>query len=214
MFQGIVSQKARVIRQQNSVLLLRPQKNWKTKKGESVAVNGVCLTLKNSAKNQYSFDLGEETKKATTLGSLRPGSWVNIEKPIRFTEPVSGHILLGHVDKVGRIISREQKNNSLIIEIEIPAPLGEFVAAHKGSIGIDGVSLTVNQIYATRDNVRLAVCIIPETMKKTTLSDKTTEDRVNVEIDYLAKVVLTQHNNFEKERTDIMDIPKWQQIRN
>ncbi len=153
--------------------------------GESISVNGVCLTVDTIAKDGFEADASAETLAKTTLGALSIGSRVNLERALRLDARLGGHIVSGHVDGVGALVSREPLGDAERIVFRAPAELMRFIAA-KGSIAVDGVSLTVNEV--TDD--KFAVAIIPRTKKETTLGDVVAEGPVNLEIDLLARYVL------------------------
>jgi riboflavin synthase len=150
--------------------------------GESVAVNGACLTVVARRDDAFEADLSPETLQRTTLGQAAVGDGVNLERSLRYNGRVGGHLVSGHVDGVGRIRDRKQEGNALLLTIEAPKELRRY-CAEKGSIAVDGVSLTVNGVG--EDFVRLAV--IPHTLKATTLGVKGTGAAVNLEADLIAK---------------------------
>jgi riboflavin synthase len=152
--------------------------------GDSMAVNGVCLTAAALEERAFTADLSGETQRATTLGSLRPGSRVNLERPVSASDPLGGHVVLGHVDAVGRV--RRVRPGRAALEILVQAP-PEVMAllVPKGSIAVDGVSLTAGVLE--RDG--FWIYLIPETVGRTTLGTRAVGDEVNLEADYLAKLV-------------------------
>ncbi len=154
------------------------------KVGDSIAVSGVCLTIAQLADTGFAADVSRETLACTTLGDARAGQAVNLELAVRAGEPLGGHLVTGHVDDVGRLVSRHEDGRSLRLEFEIPAALSRYVAA-KGSICIDGVSLTVNDVAGARFGVNL----IPHTLTVTTLGALQAGSRVNLEVDLLARYV-------------------------
>lgn len=151
--------------------------------GDSVAVNGVCLTVTAIEDGVLSFDAVPETLSRTTLSRLRPGTAVNVEPALRAGEPLGGHIVQGHVDGLGRVRSVASEGTGRRLEIEA----GELVryCVEKGSIGVEGVSLTV----ASVDEDAFAVALIPHTLAVTTLASLAAGDEVNLEVDVLAKYV-------------------------
>ena len=154
------------------------------KVGDSIAVNGVCLTIARLAGSGFTADVSRETLACTTLGDARPGQAVNLELALRAGEPLGGHLVAGHVDGVGRLVSRREDGRSSRLEFEIPAALSRYVAA-KGSICIDGVSLTVNDV----EGARFGVNLIPHTLSVTTLGALQAGGQVNVEVDLLARYI-------------------------
>jgi riboflavin synthase len=158
--------------------------------GDSMAVNGVCLTAAKLGEGWFAADLSGETQRRTTLGRLRAGSRVNLERPVSASDPLGGHVVLGHVDAVGRV--RRLRPSSAALEILVEAPpeiLGLLVP--KGSIAVDGISLTAGALE--RDGFWLT--LIPETVSRTTLGARAVGEEVNLEADYLAKLV---HRFMEK----------------
>jgi len=150
--------------------------------GESVAVNGACLTVTARQSDSLEADLSPETLQRTTAGQLAVGDGVNLERSLRYNGRVSGHLVSGHVDGVGRIRDRKQEGNAVMLTIEIPKELRRY-CAEKGSIAVDSVSLTINQVGD--DSVQLSV--IPHTAKATTLGVKGAGAAVNLEADLMAK---------------------------
>jgi riboflavin synthase len=159
--------------------------DWCLALGESVAVNGVCLTVVAADGGMLAFDLAEETRRVTTLGDLAPGDAVNLERPLRLDARLGGHLVLGHVDGVGEIVSREAVGEGVRVELRLPRGLLPLVVS-KGSIALDGISLTVNELL---DPDRISLFIIPETLRATTWGGKGAGARVNVEADILGKHV-------------------------
>jgi riboflavin synthase len=153
-----------------------------SKVGDSIAVSGVCLTIARFAQRGFVADVSRETLACTTLGDAVVGRAVNLELALRAGEPMGGHLVAGHIDGLGRLAARREDGRSWRLEFEIPAPLTRYVAP-KGSICIDGVSLTVNEI----EGARFGVNLIPHTLAVTTLGTLGTGDRVNVEVDLLAR---------------------------
>ena len=152
--------------------------------GDSIAVSGACLTV--TAKNQKNFqaDVSAETLSRTTLKFLQAGHKVNLEKSLRVGGFVGGHFVLGHVDATGRILSQTQKSGSLILAVEMNESIARYIV-EKGSVAIDGISLTVNKL----EKSRFYVNIIPHTAANTTLVMKREGDLVNIETDILGKYV-------------------------
>jgi len=150
--------------------------------GASVAVDGVCLTIVERAVGHFAADLGPETLALTTLGALEPGSRVHLERPLKLGDPLGGHLVLGHVDVMGTVVGRRTLGSALELEINAPAQVSRFLAA-KGSIAVDGVSLTVNTVV---DDV-FSVTLIPHTLEATKLGDRREGDNVNLEADMIVK---------------------------
>lgn len=160
--------------------------------GDSVAVSGVCLTAVEIKRKQFSADLAEETLQRTSLSRLKKGSVVNLELPARPQDRLGGHIVQGHVDGVGKLLSLDQikHRDDWRLVIDIPTPLARYVVP-QGSIAIEGISLTVAAIQGSR----IEVAIIPHTWQATNLRDLRPDDPVNLEVDVLAKYVekMTSH---------------------
>src|SRR5262245_37659235 len=150
--------------------------------GASIAVDGVCLTIVERATGHFGADLGPETLALTTLGNLEPGHRVHLERPLKVGDPLGGHMVLGHVDIMGTVVARRPVGASLELDIEAPAQVARFLAA-KGSVAVDGVSLTVNTVVG---NV-FSVTLIPHTLEVTKLGDKRVGDTVNLEADMIVK---------------------------
>lgn len=152
--------------------------------GDSVAINGACLTATSISGGDISFDAVPETLSRTSLGELRPGDKVNLETSLRAGQPIGGHFVQGHVDGVGTIESSRSLGESQVIRIAAPAEVLKYVV-EKGSIAIDGVSLTV----ASCDRSGFTIAVIPHTLAATTLHSKRAGDKVNLEADILGKYV-------------------------
>jgi riboflavin synthase len=152
--------------------------------GDSVAVNGVCLTATGVTPGGFTADVMEETLRRTALGSLTPGDPVNLELPLRATDRLGGHFVQGHVDGVGMVEGVQDEGFSKLVEIEAEAGVMRYVV-EKGSIAVDGVSLTV----ASLGDETFRVSLIPETLERTTLGRASLGDSVNLEVDVLAKYV-------------------------
>ena len=152
------------------------------KLGDSIAVNGVCLTAVEQGERHFSADVSRETLSRTTLGDASAGSPVNLELALLPTTRLGGHLVSGHVDGVGVVVDKRGDGRSWRFLIEAPAPLARYIAA-KGSICVDGISLTVNEV----DGARFGVNIVPHTLAETTLGQTETGRKVNLEVDLLAR---------------------------
>jgi riboflavin synthase len=150
--------------------------------GDSVSVQGACLTVTRMQDTRFYADVSRETMAKTTLGALVAGSSVNLEPSLRAGDALGGHWVSGHIDAVGKLETLVQDARSWRLEFELPGPLMRFVAP-KGSICVDGVSLTVNEVEGRRFDVN----IIPHTLKVTTLGERKVGDGVNIEIDVIAR---------------------------
>jgi riboflavin synthase len=157
--------------------------------GDSIAVSGCCLTVVAIDNGALAFDVSTESLSLTTLGGLREGAAVNLEPALRWSDRLGGHLVSGHVDGVGSIVSIEPDARSQRWTIEAPPMLARYIAA-KGSICVDGVSLTVNAVADARFEVNL----IPHTAAHTSLRERRVGDRVNLEIDLLARYVERLHS--------------------
>jgi riboflavin synthase len=151
-------------------------------RGDSIAVCGACLTAVELEDGRFTADVMNETLRLTNLGDLSVGDPVNLERAMNATTRFGGHMVLGHVDGVGTVVSREPSENWEWVRVSIPEELAKYVVL-KGSITIDGISLTVNEVNG---NV-LGFSLIPETLRLTTLGSKQPGDRVNIEADVMAK---------------------------
>jgi riboflavin synthase len=164
--------------------------------GESIAVNGVCLTVLPTNNNQMQFDVSPETLKCTTVGSLAIGDVVNIERAMLASTRLGGHYVSGHVDTTRRIQSIKQvgEYTELVIGEMVPADLNYLPT--KGSISVDGVSLTVNEV----DGCSVTLFLVPHTLAETNLRHRVVGDKVNIEFDYLAKMVAHQVEQMLKQQ--------------
>ncbi len=152
---------------------------------DSVAVDGACLTVTGVRGPLLSFDIIEETQRLTSLRRLRAGARVNLEPSLALSDRLNGHIVLGHVDGTGTVVKRRQLASELVLEIRVPRALRALLVP-KGPVTVDGVSLTVGARLGT---ATFQVHLIPETLRQTTLMARQPGDPVNLELDYLAKLV-------------------------
>ena len=152
--------------------------------GQSVALNGVCLSATKISKNLCMFEMIDETMKKTDLGNLKVGSLINIERSLKIGERLEGHFVLGHVDGVATITKIEQKPKEVKVWFKIPKKLVKYVV-EKGSIALDGISLTV----VDTKNDLASVCLIPHTIKVTNFKSKKVGDKLNIETDILGKYI-------------------------
>ena len=153
--------------------------------GQSVALNGVCLSATKISKNLCMFEMIDETMKKTDLGNLKVGSLINIERSLKIGERLEGHFVLGHVDGVATITKIEQKPKEVKVWFKIPKKLVKYVV-EKGSIALDGISLTV----VDTKNDLTSVCLIPHTVEITNFKTKKIGDKLNIETDVLGKYIL------------------------
>lgn len=189
MFTGLVREVGEVgwlRRTEKAVQLLvnAPRTAQRARNGESVAVNGCCLTVSACRHKQLMFDLLGESLERTNLGDFRPGSPVNLERALRIDGRLGGHFVQGHVDCAAKVLSIRSKGQDVRIEVELPVEFARY-ASFKGSIAVNGTSLTVAEVHPNS----FAVWIIPHTWQNTNLGDLHEGDRVNLEFDVLAKYV-------------------------
>lgn len=158
------------------------------RRGDSYAVNGVCLTatdhVRGGATAEVDFDVMGETLQRSALGALAPGDRVNVERPVRLADRLGGHLVQGHVDAVGEILRRDRQERWDVVTVALPAAIARYVV-EKGSITVDGISLTVASVAADT----FGVALIPETLARTTLGVKDVGAVVNLEVDVVAKYV-------------------------
>lgn len=173
--------------------------------GDSMAVNGACLTVTAMAGNRFQADVSAETLEKTGLGSLKSSERVNLEKAVRPLDFLGGHLVLGHVDGVGAIREKMTKSGSIIFGIDLDKGLTRYIV-EKGSITVDGISLTVNRC----DKNRFYVNMIPQTARMTTLGYKKVSDTVNIETDIIGKYVekLLSHNHDSGGKLDLNFLSK------
>ncbi|ABS26931.1 riboflavin synthase [Anaeromyxobacter sp. Fw109-5] len=169
--------------------------------GESIACSGACLTVVERGGGRVSFDAVPETLSRTTVGGWRPGTKVNLERALAVGERLGGHLVQGHVDAVGEVVQRRPEGQGARLTISLPASIAPLVA-EKGSIAVDGVSLTV--AAATRD--RFEVALIPETLARTTLGEAGPGTKVNLEADVIARHVARLR---EFEGPSAADLSRW-----
>jgi riboflavin synthase len=157
-------------------------------RGDSIAINGVCLTVTGSQDGEFSADVMGETLDHSSLGALSAGTVVNLERPLRPDGRLGGHIVQGHVDGTGIILDRQASGDWERVRISIPLDLARYVV-DKGSVAVDGISLTVSGVGENADGSWFEVSLIPETLARTTLGRKQPGDVVNIEVDLIAKYV-------------------------
>lgn len=185
MFTGIVEEVGRVAAVGNNRLTIQAhQVMERLKLGDSIAVNGACLTLVALDQDGFRVDLAPETLRRTCFGELRSGDRVNLERPLGVNDRLGGHIVQGHVDSAGRIASRIQEGDCVSMRISSPRRLIRYIV-EKGFVAVDGISLTV----VKRGASSFTVSVIPYTLENTNLKEKPVGARVNLEVDILAKYV-------------------------
>ncbi|MGW2331477.1 riboflavin synthase [Streptomyces sp. NPDC001700] len=205
MFTGIVEELGEIVAVENlddaSRFQVRgPVVTEGARHGDSIAVNGVCLTVVDTGDGHFSADVMAETLNRSSLGALTVGSRVNLERPMALGGRLGGHLVQGHVDGTGTLVEREPSEHWEIVKISLPGGLGRYVV-EKGSITVDGISLTV--VDAGPDY--FTVSLIPTTLDLTTLGVKQPGDPVNLEVDVLAKYVerLLNHEGADKDKEAI-----------
>jgi riboflavin synthase len=187
MFSGLVAALGRVLRVEKDALGARlhfASPLGALLLGESIAVNGACLTVAALEPEGFAADLSRETLERTTLGRLAPGDAVNLERAVALGERLGGHLVTGHVDGVARVMRVESIGSAREVELDGPAPLARYIAA-KGSVTLDGVSLTVNDV----EGARFRVMLIPHTLAVTTLGSVAAGRELNLEVDLVARYV-------------------------
>lgn len=185
MFTGIVEEVAIVTALDNGRLTVSATKVLPGMKlGDSMAVNGTCLTVVDYSEAGFRVDLSPETLRRTSLGNLTTGAEVNLERPLAVSDRLGGHIVQGHVDATGRITSMKPEGESVIYRVSAPKKLLPYIV-EKGFIAVDGISLTVVKKGASS----FTLSVIPYTLNNTNLKEKSRGDRVNLEVDILAKYV-------------------------
>ena len=204
MFTGLILERGEILsvkrRSGGAILSLKSKEAAAAaKQGASISVNGVCLTLINTNNNILSFDLSEETLRSTNLGSLKKGDAVNLEPSLSFDSKIGGHFVTGHVDAAGKIRSKVNIGDMVKVEIEAPVNVINFLV-EKGSVAVDGISLTVVDILKNS----FTVMIIPHTAKLTTSGFKGPGDTVNIEADILGKYVARFLNREENRDSRFM----------
>ena len=187
MFTGIVEERGEVVLPKGGgqrLAVRAPKVFEEAPVGASVSVNGVCLTVAERDAGVLTFDLAAETMARTTLGALQPGEHVNLERPLTLATRLGGHLVQGHVDGVGEVESVEPAPGGATMRVRLPAGLARYVV-EKGSMALDGVSLTVAGV----DDGSFTVALIPHTLAATTLGERGAGARVNVEVDVVSKYV-------------------------
>ena len=185
MFTGIVEEVGVVAKiSDNGMTVLATKVTEDLKLGDSIAVNGTCLTAVSFDRTEFSVDLSPETVRRTSLDRLSVGGPVNLERALLASDRMGGHIVQGHVDGTGRIMSTKRDGDSTIFRIRVPKRLNRYIV-EKGFVAVDGISLTVVKIGASS----FTLAVIPYTLKNTNLAALSVGDRVNLEADILAKYV-------------------------
>lgn len=169
--------------------------------GDSIAVNGVCLTVIEFDRHHFAADISNETLTHTSLGQLSPGSEVNLEKALTLQDRLGGHLVSGHVDGLGKILKQYDEGRSVRFHIQAPDDIAKYIA-NKGSICIDGISLTVNKVEGSIFTIN----IVPHTVKETIIKHYTLGKKVNLEVDVIARYLerlITGHTTPENQTSSI-----------
>lgn len=189
MFSGIVEETAQVVSvvrsSSSSRLVVKSSLNLSDVRiGDSIAIEGVCLTVVERRAEQLSFDLAEETLRCSTMSELRVGSLVNFERSLKMGDRIHGHLVFGHVDATVELVARYQEGTSVALTFAVPKHLNRYLAA-KGSVALAGTSLTIGEV----DQKYFRVYLIPHTQEMTTILQRQVGQRVNLEVDMLARYV-------------------------
>ncbi len=210
MFTGIIEDRGKVVKveyrgQEKRLTIGLPRHLTEVQLGDSININGVCLTAVGNKENTVEFDLSQETLQRSVLGELKEGDQVNLERALRLGDRLGGHIVTGHIDGIGVIAEKRKEREFLQLMVRIPESVSRYVV-QKGSIAVDGISLTVNEY----EGGEIQLTLIPYTIEKTTLMDKEVGDRVNLEADILGKYVekllgQTDRKSGEVDRSFLME---------
>ena len=207
MFTGIVEELGAIISMEQTLhgtrlTVLASAVLGDLKVGDSISINGTCLTVVTKGEQSFVVEVSPETLSVTTLGRLSGGAPVNLERAMKLNERIGGHLVAGHVDGVGTIRSRHQEGNAIILVIEAPHEVLRF-CVHKGSVTVDGISLTINDVT----DRTFSVAVIPHTAAVTTLGLKQVDDPVNLESDLIGKFVerLLQQRSQLPKSTPVID---------
>ncbi|MDH7605370.1 MAG: riboflavin synthase [Melioribacter sp.] len=168
--------------------------------GDSVSVDGICLTITSFNKNSFTVDAVGETLKKTTLSTTKNKSYVNLERAIRFNERIGGHLIQGHINSTAKITQLKKIGENFLLQIELPDDLMKYIIK-EGSIAVDGISLTVADIIDNKINIS----IIPHTWQNTTLKYKKGNDLVNIEVDFTAKYIENFIKNYLSQKNEISE---------
>ncbi|MEG8947541.1 riboflavin synthase [Rosettibacter firmus] len=169
--------------------------------GDSVSVDGVCLTVTSINNNNFTVDVVGETLKKTTLKKIKNKSYVNLERAIKFNERIGGHLIQGHINNTARIKQLKRLGENFLLKLELPDDLMKYIIK-EGSIAVDGISLTV----ADKFENTISISIIPHTWQHTTLKFKKENDLVNIEVDYTAKYIENFINNYFSQKSDLKEL--------
>lgn len=205
MFTGIIEElgEVKVITTssvKSNIKIAVPELTEDLKIGDSIAVNGVCLTVSNLNEHSFLADVMPQTFKKTNLGYLKMGDQVNLERALRISDRMGGHFVLGHVDQVGIVMDKRKSGNSILFKISAPKDIAEYLVP-RGSIAVDGISLTIAEAL---DNY-FSVFIIPHTAKATTLGVREKGSKVNLEADVIGKYV-KKMTELKENRSSTLDL--------
>ncbi len=189
MFTGLIEGKGKLVRierrgEGERFTIEFPSHLTEMQLGDSISINGACLTIVEKSGQRVKFDLSEETIKRSALGELREGGEVNLERALRLSDRLGGHFVTGHIDGIGKITENRKERDFVNLRVRVPENILKYIVP-KGSIAIDGISLTVNEVRGQE----ILLTLIPYTLVKTTLMDKREGDPVNLEADLLGKYV-------------------------
>jgi riboflavin synthase len=200
MFTGLIQQKGRIVSMYKTSEKGRIEVATEfdlLSRGESIAVDGVCLTVVEFRKGNFIADISKETLLQTTLGMLQPGDEVNLERALKFNQRFGGHFVTGHIDGIGIIKHKKESISGVELDIQVPEKLKNMIVP-KGSIAIDGISLTINQVQ----DERCTIMLVPYTIALTTLAKKSKGSFVNIEVDIIAKYIkqILEHKKGEDSK--------------
>ena len=205
MFTGLIEEVGKIssVRQANGKLdleIFASKITRSLKTGDSISVNGVCLTVTKFSSGKFSVDAVAETLKKTTIGDLRIGTEVNLEPALQLSKKLGGHLVQGHVNDTGTITEIKKLGENYLMHISLPSPLGKYLIK-EGSIAIDGISLTIADVSANK----IVCSIIPHTWKNTNLRARKPGDHVNIEIDVISKYVERFTNNTPENKNELSE---------
>lgn len=169
--------------------------------GDSVSVDGVCLTVTSINKNYFTVDAVGDTLKKTTLKEIKNNSHVNLERAIKFNERIGGHLIQGHINNIAKIKQLIKLGENFLLKLELPEDLMKYIIK-EGSIAVDGISLTVTDIFENT----ISISIIPHTWQHTTLKFKKENDLVNIEVDYTAKYIENFLKNYLSQKGELTEL--------